>query len=71
MRLAWSIYDRGLTFGASGNISVRLDDGWLMTPTGTTMGDLDPRTPVAAGRGRGPCRRRPAHKGGGPASGHV
>lgn len=42
VRLAWSIYDRGLTFGASGNISVRLDDGWLMTPTGTTMGDLDP-----------------------------
>ena len=38
-----SLYSRGLTFGASGNISVRLDDGgWLMTPTGSTMGNLDP-----------------------------
>jgi ribulose-5-phosphate 4-epimerase/fuculose-1-phosphate aldolase len=42
VRLAGSLYDRGLTFGASGNISVRLDDGWLMTPTGSTMGALDP-----------------------------
>jgi len=41
-RLAKSIFDRGLTFGSSGNISVRLDDGWLMTPTGSTMGNLDP-----------------------------
>jgi ribulose-5-phosphate 4-epimerase/fuculose-1-phosphate aldolase len=41
-RLAKSIFDRGLTFGSSGNISLRLDDGWLMTPTGSTMGDLDP-----------------------------
>ena len=40
--LARSMYERGLTFGASGNISVRIDDGWLMTPTGTSMGDLDP-----------------------------
>jgi ribulose-5-phosphate 4-epimerase/fuculose-1-phosphate aldolase len=41
-RLARSLFDRGLTFGSSGNISVRLEDGWLMTPTGTSMGDLDP-----------------------------
>lgn len=41
-KLAKSIYDRGLTFGTSGNISVRLEDGWLMTPTGSTMGSLDP-----------------------------
>lgn len=41
-RLAKSMFDRGLTFGSSGNISVRLDDGWLMTPTGSSMGDLDP-----------------------------
>lgn len=41
-RLARSLFDRGLTFGASGNISVRLDDGWLMTPTGASLGDLDP-----------------------------
>lgn len=41
-RLARSIFERGLTCGSSGNISVRLDDGWLMTPTGTSMGELDP-----------------------------
>ncbi len=41
-RLARSMFERGLTFGSSGNISVRLEDGWLMTPTGTSMGDLDP-----------------------------
>lgn len=40
--LAASVYNRGLTFGSSGNISVRLEDGWLMTPTGATMGELDP-----------------------------
>ncbi len=41
-RLAKSMFDRGLTFGSSGNISVRLDDGWLMTPTGSSMGRIDP-----------------------------
>ncbi|MGI9405024.1 MAG: 3-oxo-tetronate 4-phosphate decarboxylase [Hyphomicrobiaceae bacterium] len=40
--LARSMYERGLTFGSSGNISVRTEDGWLMTPTGTSMGELDP-----------------------------
>lgn len=38
-----SLFDRGLTFGSTGNISVRLDDGgWLMTPTNASMGELDP-----------------------------
>lgn len=41
-RLAKSMFDRGLTFGSSGNISVKVDDGWLMTPTGVTMGNIDP-----------------------------
>lgn len=41
-RLAKSIFDRGLTFGSSGNISVRTEDGWLMTPTGSSMGAIDP-----------------------------
>ena len=41
-RFGQSIFARGLTFGSSGNISVRLDDGWLMTPTGATLGTLDP-----------------------------
>jgi len=41
-RLARSMFDRGLTVGSSGNLSVRLDDGWLMTPTSASLGDLDP-----------------------------
>ena len=41
-RLAKSLFDRGLTIGSSGNISVRLADGWLMTPTGSSMGYLEP-----------------------------
>ena len=41
-RLACSLYERGLTAGSSGNISVRLDDGWLLTPTNSCLGDLDP-----------------------------
>lgn len=41
-RIAKSIFDRGLTAGSSGNLSVRFEDGWLMTPTGSTFRDLDP-----------------------------
>ncbi|RAH38092.1 MULTISPECIES: 3-oxo-tetronate 4-phosphate decarboxylase [unclassified Halomonas] len=38
-----SLFDRGLTMGSSGNISVRLEDGgWLMTPTNACLGRLDP-----------------------------
>ena len=37
-----SIFERGLTGGSTGNISVRLDDGFLMTPTGSSLGRLDP-----------------------------
>jgi len=39
-----SIYDRGLTAGSSGNISVRVDGGFLMTPTNSCLGRLDPAT---------------------------
>ena len=39
-----SLFNRGLTHGSTGNISVRLDDGgWLMTPTGSSLGTLDPK----------------------------
>ena len=40
--LGRSLFERGLTPGSSGNISVRLDDGWLMTPTNACLGRLDP-----------------------------
>lgn len=32
----------GLSHGSTGNISVRLDDGWLLTPTNSRLGKLDP-----------------------------
>ena len=37
-----SVFDRGLTAGSSGNISARLEDGWLLTPTNACLGRLDP-----------------------------
>ena len=37
-----SIFERGLTFGSSGNISARVPGGWLMTPTGVALDRLDP-----------------------------
>jgi 3-dehydro-4-phosphotetronate decarboxylase len=40
-----SLFSRALTFGSTGNISVRLaDGGWLMTPTNASLGKLDPAT---------------------------
>ncbi len=41
-RLGASLFSRGLTFGSAGNISVRLEDGWLTTPTNVSLGRLDP-----------------------------
>src|SRR4051794_33907690 len=42
-RFGRSLFERGLTPGSSGNISVRLDDGgWLVTPTNASLGFLDP-----------------------------
>jgi 3-dehydro-4-phosphotetronate decarboxylase len=42
-RLGRSLFERGLTPGSSGNISVRLDDGGTMvTPTNASLGFLDP-----------------------------
>ncbi len=41
--MAKSMFDRGLTHGSTGNISVRMSDGSLLvTPTGSSMGFLDP-----------------------------
>jgi ribulose-5-phosphate 4-epimerase/fuculose-1-phosphate aldolase len=37
-----SLYDRGYAHGSSGNLSVRAGDGFLITPTGSSLGRLDP-----------------------------
>lgn len=41
-RVGASLYQRGYTVGSAGNISARLDDGWLITPTDACLGMLDP-----------------------------
>jgi 3-dehydro-4-phosphotetronate decarboxylase len=37
-----SLFERGLAHGSAGNISVRQADGWLVTPTNSCLGRLDP-----------------------------
>jgi ribulose-5-phosphate 4-epimerase/fuculose-1-phosphate aldolase len=37
-----ALYQRGYTVGSAGNISARLADGWLITPTDACLGRLDP-----------------------------
>ncbi|WP_213989260.1 aldolase [Sodalis sp. dw_96] len=39
-----SLHRRGFTVGSSGNISARLDDGWLITPTDSCLGSLTPES---------------------------
>jgi ribulose-5-phosphate 4-epimerase/fuculose-1-phosphate aldolase len=66
-RLGRSLFERGLTPGSSGNISVRVDDGWLVTPTNASLGFLDPARLSrldAAGRllsGDAPTKEVPLH----------
>lgn len=66
--IAASIHGRGLTGGASGNISARTGDGGLLvTPTGHSLGRLDPALLAkidADGRhvsGAGPTKEMPLH----------
>ena len=41
VELAGSLFARGFSVGSAGNISVRLQDGYLMTPTNSCLGRLD------------------------------
>jgi ribulose-5-phosphate 4-epimerase/fuculose-1-phosphate aldolase len=41
-RVGASLFSRGYVHATAGNISVRLDDGYLITPTDACMGNLDP-----------------------------
>jgi ribulose-5-phosphate 4-epimerase/fuculose-1-phosphate aldolase len=41
VELAGSLFARGYSVGSAGNISVRLDDGYLITPTNSSLGRLD------------------------------
>lgn len=66
--MAKSMFDRGLTGGATGNISARTADGGLLvSPTGTSFGRLDPARLArfdASGRqvgGDHPTKEMPLH----------
>jgi len=39
---AASLFARGFSVGSAGNISAKLPDGYLMTPTNSSLGGLDP-----------------------------
>ena len=41
VELAGSLFRRGFSVGSAGNISVRLDDGFLITPTNSSLGRLE------------------------------
>lgn len=41
-RIGQSLFARGYVHATAGNISVRLEDGFLMTPTDACLGRLDP-----------------------------
>ena len=52
-RIGKSLFDRGYAHATAGNISVRLDDGCLITPTDACLGFLDPsRLSRIDGQGR-------------------
>jgi ribulose-5-phosphate 4-epimerase/fuculose-1-phosphate aldolase len=42
VRWSRSLFERRFTVGSSGNISVRLDNGYIVTPTNSCLGFLDP-----------------------------
>ena len=42
VELAASLFARGFSVGSAGNISVRLEDGYLITPTNSSLGRLEP-----------------------------
>lgn len=51
-RIGASLFSRGYVHGTTGNISVRLTDGYLITPTDACLGDLDSeRLALIAGDG--------------------
>ena len=41
VRIGASLFERGYAHASAGNISARLDDGWLVTPTDACLGTLD------------------------------
>lgn len=67
-RFGASLFARGLTHGSTGNLSARLEDGRLLvTPTGSSLGFLDPAELALVSAqgvhlsGRAPTKEIPLH----------
>lgn len=43
-RLARSLFDRGYSVGSAGNLSAAVTDGYLVTPTNSSLGHIDPES---------------------------
>jgi 3-dehydro-4-phosphotetronate decarboxylase len=60
-RIGESLHSRGLAHGSAGNVSVRVDDGFLITPTNSCLGRLDPeRISKVSSNGQHLCGDRPS-----------
>lgn len=49
VRIGTDLYSRRYTVGTAGNISAKLEDGWLITPTDACLGHLEPETIAKVG----------------------
>ena len=61
-RVGRSLFERGLVHASAGNISVRLPDGFLITPTDACLGFLDPARLAKVGTGGEPLGGERASK---------
>jgi hypothetical protein len=62
-RVGRSLFERGYVHATAGNISVRLDDGFLITPTDACLGQLDPNGwPASTRRAHRPAATAPARR---------
>ena len=55
VRVGRSLFERGYVHAAAGNISVRLDDGFLITPTDAPLGSLQAERLAHCDADGGPC----------------
>jgi ribulose-5-phosphate 4-epimerase/fuculose-1-phosphate aldolase len=60
-RIGASLFSRGYVHGTTGNISIRLEDGYLITPTDASLGRLEPEAlSLLDAAGTHVCGERPS-----------
>ena len=70
-RVGHSLFERGYVHATAGNISVRLDDGFLITPTDACLGTLDPARLAQVDAAGEQIARRPRQQDAGAAPAHL